>query len=100
MNYLTIEEIKHQCRIDADYTDDDELLEIYGDAAESFLAAHLNCELDDVVAENSGQLPKALHQALLMLVDYSYGASGSGDMNDVPKAFWILVNPWKVYSIA
>jgi hypothetical protein len=100
MNYLTIEEIHKQLRLDPEFTEDDEILNIYGDAAESFLEAHLNCSLDDIAAENSGQLPTALKQALLMLVDYSYDSSGSGDVKDIPQPFWILVNPWKVYSIA
>ena len=100
MNYITLEDIHKQLRLEPDFTEDDELLNIYGDSAESFLEAHLNCALDDIAAENSGQLPTALKQALLMLVDYSYDNSGSGKSEDIPSAFWILTNPYKVYSIA
>lgn len=100
MTYLTLEELKQQCRIDADYHDDDNLLITYGDAAEDFLAGHLNNQLDDICADNSGTLPVSLKNAMLILVDYFYGMSGSGDSKDVPQAFWILTNPWKTYSIA
>ena len=100
MQYLTLELIKQQCRIDADYTLDDTILELYGDSAEDFLSQHLNCALDDISAENSGELPKNLINAMLIYVDYLYGASGSGEDKDVPRAFFILVAPWKKYTIA
>ena len=100
MKYLTIEDIKRQCRIDSDFTEDDELLEIYGDSAETFLESHLNIALDDIVAQNSGELPKALYQVLLILVDYSYDNSGSGENRELPQALWILCKPWQVYTIA
>ena len=54
MNYLDLNIIKKQCRIDADFTEDDELLSLYGDSAEDFLSQHLNCALDDIAAENGG----------------------------------------------
>lgn len=100
MNYITLEQIKAQLRIDELFADDDALLEGLGDAAESFLEAHLNCPLDDITAENSGELPKALVQALLMYVSYLYDNDGSGETREIPNAFWILCNPWKTYSIA
>lgn len=100
MNYLNLQMIKQQCRIDADYTLDDDILETYGDSAEDYLEQYLNNALDDIAAENSGELPKNLINAMLILVDYFYGMSGSGENKDVPQAFYILTNHWKTYSIA
>lgn len=100
MTYLTIDAIKQQLRIDANFTLDDVLLESLGDSAEEFLEAHLNIALDDVCADNSGYLPKSLYQALLMFVDYSYDNSGSGENKEIPNAFWVLCAPYKKYSIA
>lgn len=100
MTYLTLEDIKRQCRIEPEFTEDDNILEIYGDSAENFLEVHLNCALDDIVAENGGELPKCLYQALLLLVDYSYDNSGSGESREVPNAFWILCKPYQKYTIA
>ena len=31
MKWLTLEQIKHQLRIEADFTEEDDLLEIYGE---------------------------------------------------------------------
>lgn len=100
MNYLDIDIIKKQCRIDADFTEDDELLSLYGDSAEDFLSQHLNCALDDICAENGGELPKNLINAMLIYVDYLYDNSGSGENREVPNAFWILAAPFKKYTIA
>ena len=100
MNYLTIGQIKQQCRIDSTYTADDDLLETYGDSAEEYLAAHLNCCLDTIAADNGGTLPQSLVNAMLIYVDYMYGMSGSGDTQPITNAYWILTNPYKVYSIA
>lgn len=100
MQYITLEDIHRQLRLEPDFTEDDEILTVYGDSAEDFLTAHLNCALDDISAENSGQLPVSLKNALLLYVDYMYDNSGSGDSKPIPQAFWILTNPYKTYSIA
>ena len=99
MKYITLEDIHRQLRLEPDFTEDDDLLEGLGDADESFMEAHLNRALDDVAADNSGELPKALWQALLMMVDYSYDESGSGESRPVPDAYWILCKPWQNYTI-
>ena len=90
MTYLTLEDIKYQLRIDADFTEDDTLLETLGDAAENFLESHLNCALDDIVAENSGEFPKALYQALLIFVSYSYDNDGSGEPGSCSSRWYRL----------
>lgn len=100
MNYLTLEDIHKQLRLENDFKEDDELLQVLGDSAESFTEAHLNTSLDDICAQYSGTLPPALYNAMLMLVDYTYDNTGSGKMEDVPKAYFILCAPWKKYSIA
>ena len=46
MNILTLEQIKAQCRIDSEMTEEDQLLEIYGDAAEETVINYCNCSLE------------------------------------------------------
>lgn len=100
MQYITLEDIHKQLRLEDGFTEDDTLLEGYGDSAEDLLQSHLNQALDDVVAENGGEFPKALWAALLMLVDYLYDNAGSGESRDIPNAFWILCKPYQKYTIA
>ena len=99
MNYITLEQIKKQCRIDSWFTEDDEMLVDIGDGAESYLANYLDADLDDIAAQNGGELPKNLVRALLMFCDYLYDASGSGKMENIPQAFYTLAIPYKNYSV-
>jgi len=99
MQYLDLNIIKKQLRIDDYFTEDDELLESLGDAAEDFLENHLDTSLDDITAENGGELPKSLYQALLILTDYFYDNSGSGEVREIPQAFWILSHPFRKYTV-
>lgn len=95
MQYITLEEIKQQLRIDDLFADDDNLLIGLGDAAESFMQAHLGFALDDLAAENGGNLPDALKRALLLFVSYEYDNDGSGETRDIPQSFWIMCKPWQ-----
>lgn len=99
MNYLTLEDIKYQLRIEQEWDEDNPLLESIGDGAESFLESHLNESLDNITADNGGELPKSLYRALLLLVDYLYDNTGSGDTREMPTAFFMLVAPFKKYAI-
>lgn len=99
MIYLTIEEIKKQCRIEDWFTEDDTMLQSIGDGAENFLENYLDQALDDIAADNGGSLPPALHRALLMLVSYLYDNDGSGQTQDVPRGFYVLTMPFKNYSV-
>lgn len=100
MKYITVEEIKRQCRIDEFFSLDDALFEDLGESAESFLEQHLNCALDDITAENSGEFPRSLKQALLIFVSYLYDNDGSGENREIPQAFWVLCKPYQNYTIA
>lgn len=99
MNYLNLDIIKKQLRMNEDFNEDDTLLESIGDGAESFLEAHLNESLDNIAADNGGELPHALLTTLLLLVDYLYDNPGSGDNKEVPNAIFILSAPFKKYAI-
>ena len=92
MKYLTLDEIKRQCVVDADFHEDDILLEMIGDAAEDMAAKLINCSLDEVAAQN-GELPATIRHALRMLVDYFYSVNrGSSDnAPDIPNAVLIML---------
>lgn len=100
MNYLTLEDIKQQLRINELYAEDDTLLEGLGDAAESYLSDYLDTNLDVIAAQNSGELPQSLYRAMLILVSYLYDNDGSGETREIPKAFYMLTCLYKKYPIA
>lgn len=102
MKFLTLDYIKQHSRIDYDCEDD--LLGLYGDAAEGVLAQHLGRgkTVDDMVeslTNEFGEVPAAITQAALMLVDVSYqyrSPISPSNIYVVPYTFDILVKPYMV----
>lgn len=102
MKILTLEYIKQHSRID--YDCEDELLGLYGDAAEVVLAQHLGRgkTVDDMVdslTEEYGEVPASILQAGLMLVDTSYqyrSPVSQTSLYAVPYTFEFLVRPYMI----
>ena len=96
MKWLTLQRIKQQLRIEADFTAEDELLTMYGDSAEAVLLNYLNRSYEDVI-EVYGHMPAPLVHASLMLVDTSYqyrSPVSTQSMSVVPYTFDVLVKPY------
>ena len=96
MKWLTLTRIKQQLRIEEDFTDEDDLLEMYGESAEEVLLNYLNRSYEDVM-EVYGRVPAPLVHASLMLVDTSYqyrSPVSAQSMSQVPYTFDILVKPY------
>lgn len=96
MKWLTLSKIKQQCRIDPDFTEEDTLLEMYGESAEEVLLNHLNRSYENLM-EVYGHIPAPLIHASLMLVDVSYqhrSPVSPQNMSIVPYTFDILVKPY------
>lgn len=94
MKFLTLDYIKQHSRIDFDC--EDELLELYGEAAEDTVMNYLNRTLADLVAQY-GVIPAPVQQAALMLVDISYQNRSpvtTVNVSIVPYTFDILIKPY------
>lgn len=94
MKFLTRELIKKHLRIDGVIEDD--LLDLYGEASEETLLNHVGATYEELT-ESTGEMPKALVQAALMLVDVSYqhrSPISSQTISIVPYTFDILVKPY------
>lgn len=94
MKWLTISDIKKQLRVDFD--DEDDVLELYGSAAEDTVLNYMNRTYQDVL-EDYGEVPAAIRQATLMLVDNSYqhrSPAESTQMYYVMYGFDTLVRPY------
>lgn len=94
MKFLTPKLIKEHLRIDG--VIEDNLLELYGEAAEETLLNHVGATHEELT-ESTGEMPKALVQAALMLVDVSYqhrSPVSSQSISIVPYTFDILVKPY------
>ena len=96
MKWLTIEQIKAQCRIEQDFTAEDELLEMYGESAENTVLNLLNRTITDIY-EQYGCIPRPLVHATLMLVAQSYQHRepvSPQNLYTVPYAFDLLLKPY------
>ena len=102
MKFLTIDKIKQQLRLDC--TCEAELLEAYGNSAETTLAAYIGFmdennlpSVDKMLEAYGGTMPAPLVQAALMLVDTSYqfrSPVSAQNMSVVPYTFDLLVKPY------
>ena len=93
MKYLTLDYIKQHSRLN--YDCEDNLLELYGTAAEDSLLNVLNRTYEDLI-EEYGCVPAPLMQATLMLVDTSYqyrSPSTNGSVTQLPT-FDFFVKPY------
>jgi len=97
MEYLTIEKIKEQCVIDADFTDDDTFLESIGNTAEQLVAQQIDMPLSEVVAKNDGELPAPLEHAMKLIVEYFYDNRGS-DRSQIPEAYFYMCRLYRNYN--
>ena len=71
MKWLTLERIKHQLRIEPDFHDEDDILELYGDSTEDAIMEVLNRSYEELY-EVYGRIPAPVVHASLMLVAQSY----------------------------
>lgn len=96
MKWLTLTRIKAQCRIEQDFTEEDELLEMYGESAEETVLNALGRSYTDLF-EVYGRVPLPVVHASLMLVDLSYqnrSPISSQNMYQVPYTFDLLLKPY------
>lgn len=96
MKWLTLEQIKAQCRIEQDFIVEDELLEMYGESAENTVLNLLNRDITDIY-EQYGCIPRPLVHATLMLVDNAYkerSPISPQNMSVVPYTFDLMLKPY------
>lgn len=98
MNILTLDLIKQQCRIEPEMTEEDSLLELYGNAAEETVLNYCNRTLESLY-EEYGSIPTAITQGALLLVANSYKNREPASITNlylVPYTFDALVKPFMI----
>lgn len=97
---LTLEEIKLQCRLDEDATEEDRLLELFALAAEAKATTYLNRNLyktvDDIAPlDTDGMvITEDIRLGMLMLVSHWYENRSSVteiEKTETPMAFYFLL---------
>lgn len=72
MDYITLTQIKKQLNIEDDYTDDDVYLTDLISVATDAIQRTINAKIDDIAANNAGEIPSALLHAILLLASNYY----------------------------
>ena len=96
MKFLTLEQIKAQCRIEEDFTREDSKLTLYGDSAEQVIFNMCQRQYEDFI-ENYGAIPQDVVHAALLLVTASYEHNAAVSMQNlsmVPYGFDMLIKPY------
>ena len=96
MKWLTLSQIKQQCRLESNYNLEDDLLELYGNSAERTVLKIMNRTYADIVAEY-GEMPKDIILATLLLVNGSYEHHTPATTQNQyirPYGFDILIKPY------
>jgi len=94
MEFLSIEEIKAQCRIDSADTSEDELLETFGASAECTICNMINRSMEEIV-DTYSELPPPLRQAMLILAADGYKnreATTQNAVNNIPYGVQNLIS--------
>lgn len=102
MEFLTLDEIKQQCRVDFDY--DDALLTSYGETAEQVIVQYLGRgktveDMMESLTDEYGGMPAPVRQAALMLTAMWYQnqvPAKQGNMSIVPYTFDIMIKPYVI----
>ncbi|HDL8025665.1 head-tail connector protein [Yersinia enterocolitica] len=99
---LGINQIKSQCRIDLEFTHEDELLTLYAEAAEKKVIKHLNRNIYETEIPESDPdgliVSSDIKLAMLHLVSHWYenrSSVGDFEQSEVPMSFYFLVGPYR-----
>lgn len=98
LKWLSLDDIKDQCRIERDNTLEDNLLTRYGAAAEKALLNVCNRTYEDLIAEYE-DVPDDLYVAALLLANHLYehrGPTVTASLSVIPYSLDMY---WKPYAI-
>ncbi|WP_263079232.1 head-tail connector protein [Endozoicomonas sp. Mp262] len=106
MQFLTLEQIKKQLRLDADDIEEDQELTLYGSAAELAVQNHLNRHLykDRVPDDDSNGLlvTENILMAMLLMVGQLYEnreATSERTIKQVPLAYSYLLERYRIIPV-
>ena len=98
LKWLTLPDIKAQCRIEPEFTLEDTLLTLYGCAAENALLNACRRTVEDLIDE-FGAVPDDLVVAGLLLAAHLYEHHGPTENVTLSAVPYSLDMFWKPYAI-
>lgn len=96
LKWLSLDDIKDQCRIEPEFTLEDDLLKKYGKSAEDIILQMINNTYHGLL-EQYGEVPQNIVHVSLMLVDEWYMHRSPVEnlsISSVPYTFDLLLKPY------
>ena len=98
MKWLNLQLIKAQLRMEQDFTEEDELLTLYGESAEQTILDQTRRTDAELVEMGGGEFPPTLKHAILLLGAHLYNqreSVSSVQLHAVPDALQSLIKPYR-----
>lgn len=99
--FIQLYQIKKHLNIDEDFHLDDEYLVDLSIVAEQVVQKHIDNKLDELCAENNGELPSPLMHAMLLLIGNFYANRESvafASSSEIPLSYNYLLDLYKNYN--
>jgi len=99
---IDLDKIKKHLNIDEDFTEDDEYIESLALVAEELVEKHIDKSFEEIAAE-SGELPKPLLHAILLMIGNFYDNRESvaySSAIEVPTSLTYILNMYRDYENA
>jgi hypothetical protein len=99
---MNIQELKRQLNIEAEYTDDDIILQQYLNVAESSVLNYLNYYTGSTSGVTGTNMPAPVLQGILLFAAHLYTTRqiiSYGQGYKIPYTFEFLLNPYKEYTV-
>lgn len=97
---ITLDEIKKHLNIDSGFTEDDSYLLSLENVAETAVAKHIDCDLEDLL-DDGGSVPTPIIQAMKLFIGNMYANRESIAFTqavEIPNAYDYLLSLYKDYS--
>ena len=99
--FIQLYQIKKHLNIDEDFHLDDEYLVDLSIVAEQVVQKHIDNNLDELCAENDGELPSPLMHAMLLVIGNFYANRESvafASSSEIPLSYSYLLDLYKNYN--
>lgn len=97
---IDVEKVKKHLNIDDEYNGDDNYIASLISVAKEIVEKHINQNLTSICEENDGILPKALEQAMLLLIGTYYANRETityTSATELPLSYSYILDLYKCY---
>lgn len=98
--YISLQKIKKHLNIDNHFKEDDPYIIGLYNVAEEVVSRHIDYKLDEIAADNDGELPASLQHAILLFIGDMYAnreSVTSENITKIPFSYDYILSLWQNY---